>query len=227
MRHAFPAATVRPRDDAAARDASTEEPETAKAPEQSSAEDTSTEASVSRETNSPDAKRVPSQADSGRWWSEPRLALAVGVFAVLALGTIGCWLGWQRLHLQQAAAQRTAFVQAARQGALNVTTIDWRHSDADVQRILDSATGAFYDDFSKRSAPFIDVVKQTQSTSKGTVVSAAIQTEAGDTARVLVAVKVDVSNTGAEQQPPRSWRMQLTVQKVGDDVKVSDVEFVP
>ena len=50
------------------------------------------------------------------------------------------------------------FVQVARQGALNLTTIDCQSADADVQRILDSATGTFYDDFSKRSQPFIDVV---------------------------------------------------------------------
>jgi Mce-associated membrane protein len=38
---------------------------------------------------------------------------------------------------------------------------------------------------------------------------------------------VKTSNAGAAQQEPRAWRMRITVQKVGDDAKVSQVEFVP
>jgi Mce-associated membrane protein len=156
-----------------------------------------------------------------------RIALVVTLLTILALAALGARLGWQWHHNTVVAKDRAAYVQAARQGALALTTIDWRHADADVQRIIGSATGMFYDDFSKRTAPLIDMVKQTQSVSTGTVVSAGIESQAADTAQVLVAMKVDVSNAGAAQQPPRSWRMRMTVQKVGDQVKVSDVGFVP
>jgi Mce-associated membrane protein len=44
---------------------------------------------------------------------------------------------------------------------------------------------------------------------------------------VLVAVNVQTTTSGAPQQTPRAWRMRISVQKVGDDVKVSNVEFVP
>jgi Mce-associated membrane protein len=37
-------------------------------------------------------------------------------------------------------------------------------------------------------------------------------------------VKTTVGD-GPEQEP-RAWRMRVTVQKVGNDVKVADVEFV-
>jgi Mce-associated membrane protein len=43
----------------------------------------------------------------------------------------------------------------------------------------------------------------------------------------LVAVTVKTSNAGAPDQQPRSWRMRISVQKVGDEAKVSNVEFVP
>jgi Mce-associated membrane protein len=46
-------------------------------------------------------------------------------------------------------------------------------------------------------------------------------------ARVLVAVSVKTSNAGAPEQKPPAWRMRMTVQKVGEDAKVSNVEFVP
>ena len=70
-------------------------------------------------------------------------------------------------------------MQVGRQGAINLTTLDYEHIDADVQRILDSATGTFDDDFQRRAPSFIDVVKQVKSKSVGTVTEAAL--ENGDT----------------------------------------------
>ncbi len=175
----------------------------------------------------PDGEPPSAPVASARRRPPHRIALLLGAAMVTALGAVGGWLGVQSNHYHQIDSGRAAFLQAARQGAVNLTTIDWQHADADVQRILDTATGSFYDDFSKRSGPFIDVVKQSQSTSTGTVLSSGVQSASADTAQVLVAVKVNITNAVAPQQPPRSWRMQLTVKKMGDAVKVSDVEFVP
>ena len=111
--------------------------------------------------------------------------------------------------------------------ALNLTTIDHHQVDGDVQRILDSATGTFYDDFQKRAQPFIDVVKQAQSKSVGTISEAGLESESDDEAQVLVAVTVKTSNAGAPEQEPRAWRMRLSVQKVGEEAKISNVDFVP
>jgi Mce-associated membrane protein len=47
--------------------------------------------------------------------------------------------------------------------------------DADIQRILNSSIGAFHDDFQKRSQPFIDTLKQAQSTSTRTVTAAGLE----------------------------------------------------
>lgn len=114
----------------------------------------------------------------------------------------------------------------ARQGALNLTTIDWRHADADVRRILDSATGEFYNDFSKRSQPFIEVLQQAKATTVGTVTEAGLESQTADTAQALVAVSVQTTNAGEADPVPRVWRMRITVQKVGDQVKISNVGFV-
>jgi Mce-associated membrane protein len=110
---------------------------------------------------------------------------------------------------------------------VNLTTIDWQHADADVQRIVDSATGAFYDDFSNRSKPFINVVQQLNSKSTGTVTAAGLESASRDEARVLVAVSVKTSTGAAPQEELRAWRLRLTVTRVGNEVKVSKVEFVP
>ncbi len=149
---------------------------------------------------------------------------------MVALAALTGWLGYRAYESRQAAQLQDLLVGVGRQGALNLTTIDAAEADKDVQRILDSATDAFYDDFAKRSQPFIEVVKQAQSKSVGEVTEAGgLESVSGNEGQVLVAVTVTTSNRGgAPNQPKRAWRMRLTVKKTGnDEAKVSKVEFVP
>lgn len=158
--------------------------------------------------------------------SHVKLALIAGLVLVLALGGLTGWLGFRAYQSHQADELRKLYLQVGRQGALNLTTIDYGRAESDVQRILDSATGTFYDDFQARAQPFVEVVKQAQSKSVGTVAEAGLVSESGNQAEVLVAVTVETSNAGAPEQAPRAWRMRLTVEKVGDEVKVAKVDFV-
>lgn len=158
--------------------------------------------------------------------SNVKLATTLGLVAVVALAGLCGWLGFRTYQSHQAAQERNLFLQVGRQAALNLTTIDFEHAEQDVQRVLDSSTGTFYDDFSARAQPFTEVVKQAKSKSVGTVAEAGIETETEDGADVLVAVTVKTSNAGAAEQEPRAWRMRITVQKVGDEAKVSNVRFV-
>jgi Mce-associated membrane protein len=161
-----------------------------------------------------------------KWRAPVRLAAVWGAVAIVSLGALGGWFGFRIYQSHQIEQRRELLVQVARQGALNLTTIDWQHADADIQRILDSATGTFYDDFSNRSKPFIDVVKKAQSKSVGTIIEAGVESQSANEAQVLVAVSVKTSNLGAAEQDLRHWRMRITVQKLGNDAKVSNVAFV-
>jgi Mce-associated membrane protein len=156
-----------------------------------------------------------------------RPALSAALLIVVALGALAGWLGFRAHQSHQRAQEREVFLQAARQGALSLTTIGYTEVDADVKRILDSSTGGFHDDFQKRSQPFVEVVKQAQSTSHGTITAAGLESVRGDTAQALVALAVTTTNAGAAEQQPRAWRMRVSIQKVGDMAKVSNVEFVP
>lgn len=153
-------------------------------------------------------------------------ALAVSAVIVATLAGLTGWLGYRAYQTHQAQTQRNLFVQVARQGAVNLTTINYTEVDTDVQRIIDLATGAFRDDFQQRSKPFIEVVKAAQSKSEGTVTDAGLESQRGDSAQVLVAVAVK-SRTAGGEEAPREWRMRIEVQAVGDDAKVSNVVFVP
>jgi Mce-associated membrane protein len=154
-------------------------------------------------------------------------ATLFGVAMVVVLAGLVGWLGFRAHQSQQPQAQRSQFLQVARQGALNLTTIDWQHAEADVHRILDGATGEFYDDFAKRSQPFIDVLTKAQAKTVGTITEAGLESQTNDSAQALVALSVQTSNAGEAEPVPREWRMRINVQKVGDQVKVSNVGFVP
>lgn len=156
-----------------------------------------------------------------------RAGLLVGLVAMAALAGLGGWFGYGAYQEHQRESQRQLFLQAGRQGALNLTTIDYQHAEADIQRILDAATGTFYDDFDKRSQPFIEVVKKAQSKSVGTITEAGIESETDSEAQIVVAVSVKTTNVGATEQAPRSWRMRISVAKVDEQAKVSNVAFVP
>ena len=153
-------------------------------------------------------------------------ALVASALQVAAVAGLVGWLGYQAYGKHRADTRRALFVQVARQGAVNLTTINYTEVDTDVQRILDLATGAFRDDFEQRSKPFIEVVKAAQSKSEGTVTDAGLESQHGDTAQVLVAVAVK-SRTAGGEEAPREWRMRLEVRAVGDDAKVAHVVFVP
>ena len=159
--------------------------------------------------------------------STVRSALTFGLAAVMILGLLCGWLGYRAYTARQTGDLRTLLVEAGRQEAINLTTIDFEHADADVQRILDSATGQFYDEFSARSAPFVEVVKKAKSKSVGTVTESGMESMSGQEGQVMVAVAVKTTVKDGPEDPPRHWRMRLTVTKQGSDAKVSKVEFVP
>lgn len=75
--------------------------------------------------------------------SAPRRMLLFGLVVVVALAVLLCCWGFRVQRARHAQDQRGHFLQAARQCALNLTTIDWRNAEADVRRILDGATGEF------------------------------------------------------------------------------------
>jgi Mce-associated membrane protein len=231
-------------DDAAAPDGELSE-STAAEPESTAIEETgdakekaadegekTSETPATSETETSDSAAAEDEDEGDKAPAKPRmshvrLATIAGVVLAVALGGLTGWLGFRAYESHKADEQRKLFLSVGRQAALNLTSIDFQQADADVQRILDSATGTFYDEFQARAQPFVAVVKQAQSKSAGTIAEAGLVSESENGAEVLVAVTVETSNAGAPEQAPRAWRMRITVEKVGDEAKVSNVGFVP
>ena len=155
------------------------------------------------------------------------LAMLVGILVAVVLAGLVGWLSYRFQVSHRDAERRDLFIQVGKQAALNLTTIDYREADSDIKRILDGATGQFHDEFAQRSQPFVSVVKQAKSKSVGTITEAGLESQTPDAAQVLVAVSVKTSTADGAEQDPRAWRMRISVQKVGDQAKVSNVRFVP
>lgn len=144
--------------------------------------------------------------------------------AVLA-GLCG-WSGYQFARDRSASSLRAQFIDIGRQAATDLTTLNYQQAETDVQRVLDSATGAFYDEFADRSDTLIDVVRRAQSTSVGTVTEAGLEAFTRTEGRVLVAVTVTTRNFSITDLPARYFRMRLTVVPTDGAAKVSKVEYL-
>ena len=155
--------------------------------------------------------------------SRRRVVLA----ALASLVLIVAWLGYRDYQVRHAAHRSEEMVQAARDGALSLTTIDHEHIDENVQRILDASTGGFRDDFEQRAQPFADAARKAQSRSVGTITAAGVESAGVDEGQVLLAMTVMTSNRGVPETQPKAWRMRVTVAATDDGYKVSRVEFVP
>lgn len=180
-------------------------------------------------SQSEDGARVVAGLTRWRWMriSPVRAALIFGAAAVVALAAVVGWSTYRMLDLQRGVEQDATYVQVARQTATNLTTIDWRHPEDDVQRILDSATGGFRDEFQQRAPAFIELVKKTKSITTGRVTEAGIESESDTEAQVLVTVSVTTTSEGNADQQPRAWRMRVAVDKSAEDSQVTNVAFVP
>jgi len=166
-------------------------------------------------------RRVPSRRVLAR------VALGVTIGLICALLAASGSMVWQH---RSAAAERhrsAEFAAAARQGVVSLMTLDFNHAKADVQRVLDNSTGEFRDDFQSRADDFTKVVQDSKVITKGTVNATAVQSMHGDSAVVLVAAASQVTNATGAQNEPRAWRLSVTVQRDGGQIKMSKVVFVP
>jgi Mce-associated membrane protein len=170
---------------------------------------------------------VEQQAQDQGWRRpEVRLAMAVGAVVVVAMAGLAGWTSYGAWRCNQAEQQRELFLQVARQSAHDMTTISHTHVDADVQRILDVSIGQFHDEFAQRRQPFIEHIKQEQSTSQGAVVEAGLESVGANSARALVTVAVKLTKADSGEQKLDGFRLRIDLQRVGAGARVSEVEYV-
>lgn len=176
---------------------------------------------------------IPSVADvvddapeSGppRWMLIAGAAAAAVVAIALVIGT-----GFFAYNLHTASdrdARRADYVQTAKQAILNLTTIKDDTAKADIDRVLAVASGELKAEYSQRKDAYASVVEQAKVKATGEIIESAIESEDGDSARVLVAAKQTLTNAGMADPQTRYYRFRVTVTRGDNGITASQVEFV-
>jgi len=142
------------------------------------------------------------------------------------VGATGYML-WQDRNATERSQRAANFVAGAKQGVVNMASLDFHRAKEDVQRLLDSSTGQFRDDFQQRANDFVTVVEQSKVVTQGTVNAAAVESMDEHSALVLVAATSSITNAAGAKDEPRVWRLRVTVTEEGGQYKMSKLEFVP
>jgi Mce-associated membrane protein len=154
-------------------------------------------------------------------------ALTVGlVVATVLTTTLMLWLSMSLYDQHETQARRQDILSAARQSALNFTSLDYRHYDRDSANVLKGATGDFKKQFSGQTHDLTELVAQNRSASEGQVLDAGIVRCDAHSARVLVVADSKVTNTAVPKGEARTYRLQLDLVYRGGRWLTSDVEFV-
>jgi Mce-associated membrane protein len=151
----------------------------------------------------------------------------VGLVVATVLTTaLTIWLSFGLYNQRAAEQQRLDILAAARQSALNFTSLDYRHYDRDSANVLQGATGDFKKQFAAQTKELTQLVAQNKSVSEGQVLEAGIVRSDEHSARVLVVADSKVTNTAAPKGEARTYRLQLDLVHRAGRWLTSDVEFV-
>lgn len=165
------------------------------------------------------------KAWSGKAWSGKAWSAGLVVATVLTT-TLTIWLSLGLYDQREAEQQRQDILAAARQSALNFTSLDYRRYDRDSANVLQGATGDFKKQFAAQTQELTQLVAQNKSVSEGQVLEAGIVRSDAHSARVLVVADSKVTNTAAPKGEARTYRLQLDLVHRDGRWLTSDVEFV-
>jgi Mce-associated membrane protein len=124
-------------------------------------------------------------------------------------------------------ADLNAALQAARQQAVNLTSISHRDAARDIDRILEGATGELQEQFRSERDALTELLGTTRSASDGSALAAGVVSLEGRSATVLVATDATVTTaeTGEDAPVLQRYRMNMDLRKVGDRWLVERILF--
>lgn len=149
----------------------------------------------------------------------PRTWLWVSIVAILAVAAAAATLTlWSRAvpHYSDADYQRAATDRVSLLLSPN------SHDAGQAKRILDGATGEFYDEFAQSADSYTRFVRSQGTVARGTVDATGVSGRSGDTAAVLVSSTVAFTDTVTRQ-----FRLRVLVTPDDGQLKLSAVQYLP
>lgn len=177
-------------------------------------------------TEERDGSELTPSADSrprGRRTAVVRTLLSAVLVAALALA-VERGLAWRDAERREQA--RADVVEAAGDEVVGLITISARTTDEDLEELIEGATATFRDDLREQADRLRQEVVENEVEATGEVVSAGVVSLEDEEATVIVAARGTVDNRSARQPEPRSYRLEVELQRVEDSWLVSALRFV-
>lgn len=172
-------------------------------------------------------KAAPTSEGAGRAAASGRNKALVGLAALCALLAVAAIvLGVQLRDREATKDTREAALAAARQSAINLTSVEAQQFDTSVQRVLDGATGEFRKEFEENSAKLKDLLAKNEVSADGKVLEAGLVRSDDSNATALVVVDSFVRNVASPEGRTNTYRMQIEVERVDDRWLTSSLRFV-
>ena len=157
-------------------------------------------------------------------------AAAVVIAALLTAGLLAAtgYMAWQHQKISRQQHDAAEYAAAARQDVINLMSIDYNTAQDSVQRVLDGSTGRFRANFADTAEDFVKALKDEKIVTRATVNDTAVESMTADTAVVLVSATSQREGPKApkDQQEPRLWRVVVSLERDGGQIKMSGVDFV-
>ncbi len=164
-----------------------------------------------------------------RW--VPLLSATVALVAIVLTVAFAAASTYMVLHHRDAVQRQkreATFVAAAKQDIINMIALDFTKAKEGIQNVIDSSTGQFKDQVQQKANDLISVLEQSKAITEATINGAAAESVKDDSAVVLVAATSRVTNSPpGKEEPPKVWRLRVTIADVGGQYKLSKVEYVP
>jgi Mce-associated membrane protein len=178
-----------------------------------------------------DAEPAPSR--SRRRWPRrlrrpTRKAVGVGTAIVLLCASLAAsgYFVWQHRTLVQQRQHAEEFAAAAREEVAMLMSIDPAHAMENLQHTIDDTTGALKSQLEATSSYMVKNAQDAQVTTKATVQDVAVESMTDNSAVVLVVAKSDTINPDKSTRPSVFWRLSVNIDRDGDRLKMSKLDFV-
>jgi Mce-associated membrane protein len=157
-----------------------------------------------------------------------RKAVGVGTAIVLICASFAAsgYIVWQHRTLVQQRQHAEEFAAAAREEVATLMSIDPAHAAENVQHTIDDTTGALKSQLEATSGYMAKNAQDAQVTTKATVQDVAVESMTDNSAVVLVVAKSDTINPDKSVRPPVFWRLSVNIDRDGDRLKMSKLDFV-
>lgn len=153
-----------------------------------------------------------------RSWLVPGV---LGVLVLALLGTAG--VRWSR----QGDGTDPAMLVAARNQVTNFVSLDHRHAAADVDRVLELATGEFKKEYAASKADVVAAITSKKLVVRGSIPKDGTAVELADDDHGQVLVAIDVTTTTRDGRSSENrYRMRVVLERIDGRWLSSDVNQV-